>query len=192
MSKHLDIGCGCYPRNPYNQSEIYGVDIISPTKIDNNVIYNICNAATESLPFPDSFFDSISAYDFLEHVPRVQLEGNNSRFPFIDLMNEIHRTLKPDGKFLALTPAFPKKSAFTDPTHINIITDKTHKYFTYPDNWARMYGFNGEFRIIRNHWCYFNAELPNLTTAQKYKRKVAAIIYPRISQHYLWELSAIK
>ena len=27
MSKHLDLGCGRFPRNPLNQSELFGVDI---------------------------------------------------------------------------------------------------------------------------------------------------------------------
>ncbi len=78
--------------------------------------------------------------------------------PFVNLMNEIFRVLKPGGRFYALTPAYPKQSAFVDPTHVNIITRKTHKYFTVPDNWGVMYGFHGTFEIIRTGWRNFDVE----------------------------------
>ena len=44
-------------------------------------------------------------------------------------MNEIYRVLKPGGTFYAITPYYPRDEAFVDPTHVNIITNKTHTYF---------------------------------------------------------------
>lgn len=189
-TKHLDLGCGKYPRNPYKQNELYAVDIIDSESAPG-IKYSKCNIAIEKLPYPDSFFDSISAYDFLEHIPRVQLKDNGSRLPFIEAMNEIFRVLKPGGIFLALTPAFPKRSAFLDPTHVNFITKDTHNYFTAPNNWGQMYGYTGSFSVIRAGWCNFDLEVKEKTL----KRKIVKMIYtfiPRFKQHFLWELKSNK
>lgn len=99
--KHLDIGCGSKPRNPFRYSSLSGVDIYRHPDLLSEVDFRLANLAVEPIPFDDSQFDSISAFDFIEHVPRVL--GNSvlgTRFPFIDLMNEIWRVLKPDGVFL--------------------------------------------------------------------------------------------
>jgi hypothetical protein len=60
--------------------------------------------------------------------------------------------LVPGGRFYALTPAWPHPDAFTDPTHVNIITDRTHTYFCGDKPMARMYGFTGRFRVLRVDW----------------------------------------
>jgi SAM-dependent methyltransferase len=82
------------------------------------------------LPIPTSTFDSISAYDFLEHIPRFAVINNQGQFPFINFMNEVHKSLKPNGIFYAITPCYSREEAFVDPTHINFISRKTHAYFT--------------------------------------------------------------
>ena len=101
-TSHLDIGCNSKPRNPYNADKLYGVDIIDLDTKDFN--YQKCNLIFDSLPFPDSSFDSVSAYDFLEHVPRTTTINNIGVFPFIHVMNEIYRVLKPGGMFHGITP----------------------------------------------------------------------------------------
>lgn len=142
-TKTLDLGCGSKPRNLFNMDEIYGIDI------QNNINPNIVNAdlAVEPIPFPDSFFDSVTAYDFIEHIPRV-IYNPNRRFCFVELMNEIYRVLKPEGVFYSFTPGFPSQPAFSDPTHINIITEDTFPvYFDDVNRYAEMYGFRGYFKI---------------------------------------------
>ena len=69
-------------------------------------------------------------------------------------MNEIWRVLRPGGTFRAHTPAFPKAMAFTDPTHVNIITEDTCKYFCGGDHdqLARSYGFTGMFNLKTQYW----------------------------------------
>ena len=107
-------------------------------------------ASSNLFKFDDNFFDSISAYDFLEHIPRVRIKDNgDTNFPFIDLMNEVYRVLKTKGKFYAVTPYYPKPEAFQDPTHVNIITKKTHEYFCGSDCYGKYYGFKGNFKKIR-------------------------------------------
>ena len=108
----------------------------------------------DPIPFDDSFFDGISAFDFIERIPRV-LYAPRLRFPLVELMNEIHRVLKPGGLFLHSTPAFPSKQAFQDPTHVNIITEDTIPlYFCEPNNWAKElgYGFHGSFELVEQKW----------------------------------------
>lgn len=143
---HLDIGCGSVPRNPYGADLLYGIDfsLIPGTKC--NEFYSV-NLGYDRLPFNDCSFDSISAYDLLEHIPRIGTLNGISHFPFIFLMNEIYRVLKPSGKFLAIFPYYPKVEVFSDPTHVNYITKYTHIYFTNPTNWAAIYGFTGSFNI---------------------------------------------
>ena len=77
--------------------------------------------------------DVVTAFNFVEHVPRCLYTQHTTIFPFVNLMNEIHRVLKPGGFFYSHTPAFPSLEAFTDPTHLNIITEYTFKdYFCRP------------------------------------------------------------
>ena len=85
-TRHLDLGCGPVPRNPYQQDELFGVDI-APTENSSQITIRQANLTLQAIPFPDHYFDSLSAFDFLEHVPRVlpTPDGLSTRFPFIEL-----------------------------------------------------------------------------------------------------------
>ena len=147
-TKTLDLGCGESPKNPFNCTQVYGIDI------RENVSENIKSAdlAIEPIPFADESFDYVTAFDFIEHVPRV-IYMPERRFCFVELMNEIYRVLKPGGIFMSMTPAFPKAPAWRDPTHVNIITTETFPmYFDDTSRLAAMYGFNGYFRILNQGW----------------------------------------
>jgi SAM-dependent methyltransferase len=148
--RHLDLGCGGRPRNPYQRRHLFGVDINASANAAGAHIV-AANLAVNRIPFPDGHFGSVSAYDFLEHVPRIlpTAGGEGTRFPFIELMNEIWRVLAPGGLLYAVTPAYPHPAAFQDPTHVNILTEESHHYFTVPRLLARMYGFNGAFELVR-------------------------------------------
>lgn len=155
---HLDIGSGpTTPRNPLNCSEAWGLDHVRP-KVD--VDWNFVRAdLTKPLPFESNFFDSISAWDVLEHVSR----GDGSANPFLNLMSEIHRVLKPGGYFLAVTPAYPHPFAFQDPTHVNYLTIGTAPYFA-TGGVASTYGYwdcQG-YEILVNDW-----HVVSLTTKPK-------------------------
>jgi SAM-dependent methyltransferase len=152
MTKTLDLGCGPNPNNPFSANEVYGVDIIA------NLAGNIAAAdlALEPIPFPSDHFEFVTAYQFIEHVPRV-IYTPTRRNSFVELMNEIHRVLKQDGIFLSVTPAYPHNAAFQDPTHVNIITEETfHFYFSEPTRWASIYGFTGHFRMLKQEWMGVN------------------------------------
>lgn len=188
-TRHLDLGCGSSPRNPYGQTESHGVDI-APVGHDAGEFFRSANLSLAPIPHPDSSFDSISAFDFLEHVPRVlpTADGTATRFPFIELMNEVSRVLKPGGRFYAVTPAFPHPTAFHDPTHVNIITFGTWEYFCGGNALARMYGFTGQFELLRNEWAIhpeaFSAE-PLKSWQAKWKRWRRTL--RGTNSHVLWE-----
>lgn len=147
--KHLDLGCGDLPRNPYNAQNLYGLDIRKYSDTAQ-VKFCVANLSLEKIPFETGFFSSVSAFDFIEHIPRVLYDParGGTFFPFIELMNEIHRVLKPKGRFYAVTPFFPAEEAFKDPTHVNFISSNTHRYFCGDNPMARMYGFNGDFDLL--------------------------------------------
>jgi SAM-dependent methyltransferase len=151
ISKSLDLGCGPTPRNPYNATEAYGVDI-------NDVGFDFvkqADLAIEPIPFETSSMDFITAFDFIEHVPRLVYINGQRRSSFIELMNEIYRVLKPGGIFRAHTPAYPHPEAFIDPTHVNYITEGTVRYFCENSGlteFGKMYGFNGRFQAQVVEW----------------------------------------
>jgi SAM-dependent methyltransferase len=143
-SNTLDLGCGTQARNPFNAKTIFGIDIRED--LARNVKY--ADLTTEPIPYADDHFDYVTAFDFLEHIPRI-IYTPNRQFPFILLMNEIWRVLKPNGLFLSHTPIYPYTEVFRDPTHVNIFTHETFPfYFDDKIRAAQMYGFTGSFKIV--------------------------------------------
>ena len=143
----LDLGCGLNPKNPFRAEQVYGIDIR-----DNPSKYIKCADLTvEPIPFEDNAFDFITAFDIIEHIPKV-LYAPNRRFPFVELMNEVWRTLKPNGYFLSHTPVYPYSAIFGDPTHVSVVTHETFTgYFDDASRNAEMYGFNGYFKVVSQH-----------------------------------------
>jgi hypothetical protein len=154
----LDLGCGLNPKNPFQAQAVKGCDI----RCDHPDVIQ-CDLFNGSIPFPNEVISAVTAFDFFEHVPRVAT-GQDTRFPFVDLMSDIHRVMRMSGYLYSRTPAYPHPEAFQDPTHANIITDKTFPiYFCGETPLAAMYGFKGSFALIHQCWheCYL------LTVMQK-------------------------
>lgn len=192
-TRHLDLGCGAVPRNPYRRDALFGVDLGSAA--DGDTIRR-ANLALAPIPFDSDSFDSVSAYDFFEHVPRVlgSADGGATRFPFVELMNEVWRVLKPGGLLYAVTPVYPHKAAFVDPTHVNVLTDGTHEYFTRPRLAAAMYGFDGDF-IARRVELTRHRESADYTPppANAWQRlRLAQRIRRGACGHVIWEFEAVK
>ena len=147
----LDLGCGKDPKNPFQAHSVSGVDVRN-VSLPGLRELRTADLVTDPIPYPDNSFDYITAFDFIEHIPRL-IYAPRRRNAFVELMNEIYRCLKPGGLFLSLTPAYPNKQAFQDPTHVNIITEDTFpSYFDDTRRWGRMYGFTGIFRIVHQSW----------------------------------------
>lgn len=211
--RHLDLGCGKFPRNPYRRSELYGIDV-RPAPPGVEFEHRVANLVLEPIPFEDDSFASISAYDFIEHVPRVlaTADGRETVFPFVRLMQEVWRVLAPGGRFYALTPAFPNPEAFVDPTHVNIITERTHEYFCGSQPPGRMYGFQGQFEVRRAEWVHIHDAYSAVagwpenrrphTGLKRLARQLRALSrrlrgkpddgHGRRKIYFLWELEAVK
>ena len=195
---HLDLGCGPMPRNPYRRGRLYGIDLRSGMTLRSGAADGellSANLVLEPIPFADDFFGSVSAYDFLEHVPRQLIDPRSGvlRNPFVELMSEIWRVLAPGGRLLASTPAYPRPEAFQDPTHVNIITRDTHDYFCGDPAPAAMYGFRGGFRVVEVGWSVEkNSREPLQPRWRKRLRNWNHRLFKQGLSHFAWELEAIK
>jgi SAM-dependent methyltransferase len=189
MKKHLDLGCGTKPRNPNNCDELYGLDQYSY----GNPKIQQCRIGLEKLPFADNFFDSVSAFDLLEHVSRQAIDHQAGviTFPFVELMQDIWRVLKPQGQFIALTPAYPAKQAFQDPTHVNFITINTHSYFCGVDKHVGRYGFTGDFHPKDVRWV-LPEEIYGDKSIKLAWRKFRYRYFKGGLTHIYWDLQAVK
>jgi SAM-dependent methyltransferase len=156
----VDLGCGKSCRNPFNAETCIGVDVLELDQPN----YFRCRLGIDGLPFAEGSIDYFTAFDVIEHIPRVLWRDGGLINPFVSLMTEIHRCLKPNGVFYAETPAFPHGVAFQDPTHVNIITEETVYYFC-PKALAQQgedpnlllehgknYGFKGCFSLVDQQW----------------------------------------
>jgi SAM-dependent methyltransferase len=198
MSRHLDLGCGTTPHNPYGKPQVYGVDIrddIEAILAEKGVIAHKANLIFEPIPFEDNFFSSISAIDFLEHVPRQICLGSSNEviYPFIQLMNEIWRVLQPGGRLLAVTPAYPSPLTFADPTHVNHIAEGTHRYFCGESPVGSIYGFHGRFNALipkRSVPTNFRTMPPK--PVESFLRDMGRRISGKGVHHMVWELEAVK
>lgn len=184
-SVHLDLGSGKRPANPFNAAKLFASDIQDLSTSSESYNYEFCKISNISkISLDDQSVDSVSAYDLLEHIPRSWPGSDNSiRYPFIELMNEVSRVLKPGGIFIAVTPAFPSPQSFQDPTHVNIISDETISYFD-ENAWARQlgYGFMGSFTRLHQSWLrgaapYIGRYEENVRPSQFYKLKNQNIIH---------------
>jgi SAM-dependent methyltransferase len=196
ITRHLDLGCGSAIRNPYDRNELYGCDLKEfpqDIKIENFTFVSV-DLSKSKLPFPDNYFDSVSAFDFIEHIPRQSFDHNgNIRSPFIDLMNEIHRVLLPNGLFLASTPAYPRPEVFQDPTHVNFITDKSHSYFCGDEPYGARYGFLGKFLVKKVKWESQKNLIDNKSSSfRKWYRDMEHKFFKGGLSHLTWELIKTK
>ena len=106
--KVVDLGCGNQKQYP----DSIGVDHHAYPGV--NVVADIEN----NLPFKDNCVDHIFAIHILEHVHHLK-----------NLMNEIHRVLKPDGVLHLMVPHVNCDNAVADPTHIRFFNKKTISFF---------------------------------------------------------------
>jgi SAM-dependent methyltransferase len=198
MTKHLDLGCGTTPHNPYSKQHLYGIDIrddVQAILADKGITMRKANLIFEPIPFEDNYFSSVSAVDFLEHMPRQICLGTTNEvvYPFIKLMNEIWRVLEPSGRLIAVTPAYPSPLTFADPTHVNHIAAGTHEYFCGDCPAASIYGFHGKFKVIiakRSVPTNFRKMPPN--PFESFVRDLGRRISGKGLHHMVWELEAVK
>ncbi len=64
-SRHLDIGCGGKPRNPYRCVSVSACDLAFTGAVPAGIQFRAVDLSAQSIPFPDQHFASVSAFDFL-------------------------------------------------------------------------------------------------------------------------------
>lgn len=173
---------------------MFAVDVRLPEGVDATR-FAAADLSVAPIPYPDAYFDSVSAFDFLEHVPRVlpAADGRSTTLPFIRLMNEVWRVLVPGGRFYAVTPAVPSLEAFSDPTHVNYLTEHTHDYFCGKQPGGRAYGFVGRFDLRRAERALLpedfeaDARLTWIRAVKKAVRRARGRL-----THMVWDLVAVK
>jgi SAM-dependent methyltransferase len=146
------MGCGSNPRNPFGAKELIGIDILAESFIKAHQDFKYIQVLPgRAFPLENESIDSISGFDFIEHLPRGSTIDSNL---FISFMNESFRVLKKGGVLLLVTPAFPSPAAFQDPTHVNFISVNTVDYFigSNPDASKLGYGFTGKFQLVTQQW----------------------------------------
>jgi predicted SAM-dependent methyltransferase len=97
----------------------------------------LCDLA-EGLPFKDSSVDEVWAQDILEHIPIGKT---------VFLIEEIYRVLKPEGRFISLTPSTDGRGAFQDPTHVSFWNQNSWLYYM-DDAYRHLYGIKAKFKGV--------------------------------------------
>lgn len=124
--KVLDIGCSlgffleALDKRGY---DTYGMDIsefaISEAKKITRAQLHV-QSADEKFPYPDDFFDAITMFDMIEHIPNCKYT-----------LKEAHRVLKPEGYVFIITSnsdSLLKKILgkkwhwYRDPTHVHLFS----------------------------------------------------------------------
>ncbi len=186
-SRHLDFGCGSSPRNPFDCEVVETVDLIGARSVSKIEI-----GPGMPIPFPDAYFDSVSAYDVLEHISR----DNSGQNLFIFYMNEFSRVLKNSGHGLFIFPEWNTSDVYSDPTHVNFITKETLNYFTGVNSEGGYAGIRTNFEVLINaklrfwkNWVYgaeIDLENQNVSLRRRFsllKRTIKRVLMP---QHRIW------
>jgi SAM-dependent methyltransferase len=114
----LLVGCGTDRRKkvrfeqiPDDWTNLTTLDVDPSVKPD--VVWDLNNTY---LPFNDSQFDEVHAYECLEHVGRQ----GDWKF-FFDQFADFWRILKPNGYFVATVPMWDSPWAWGDPGHTRVL-----------------------------------------------------------------------
>lgn len=113
-------------------------------------------------------------------------------------MNEIHRVLVPGGYALFIFPAYPSNDAFSDPTHVNYLTNSSINYFIGNSSPPYYAGIETNFEKILNNklrlwspWVSYNDD-EDLPYPLNFRRKLSLLKRSALRfsfpQHRIWLL----
>jgi len=121
----LNIGCGLQKLDGYINLDI---DPSNCPDVERDI--------EKGLPFDDNKFDYIYCSHVLEHIKDL-----------IFVMDEIYRTLKPNGIIHIKVPPYDFEGAFSDPTHVRFFTPRSFKYFT-KERFDWVWGYPKDIKCI--------------------------------------------
>lgn len=126
------------------------------------------------LPFEGDSFDSISAFEVMEHVG----QQGDWKF-FFDQWSDIWRILKPGGMFFGTSPHWSSAWAFGDPGHTRIVGAEQLTFLSQP-NYAAQVGISP---MTDYRFCYradFDLVHSKVNEAQQYEYVLRAVKPSRI------------
>jgi SAM-dependent methyltransferase len=110
-ARKLNLGCGLDVRPASDGWVNMDALALHPDIVRHDMIH-------KPWPFPDDHFDAVLASNVLEHVPLIYADhGGWQRDVIYDVMEEIHRVLKPGGKLHALVPVAGSHNAWANAQH---------------------------------------------------------------------------
>jgi len=124
----LNLGCGFRKKEGF-------INIDSNPDTNPDLLHDVA----QGLPYDNDSVDSIIAFDFLEHLERMEVVG---------LMKEIYRVLKSGGQFTHVTPSSEGRGAFQDPHHKSFWNLNTWRYYFVEPDYLKLYGLDFQFKII--------------------------------------------
>lgn len=167
----IDLGCGTRKQKGYvgiDSKKLEGVDIV-------------CGIG-KGLPFEDNTIDRIYANFLFEHIEN-----------FIPFMQELYRICRNGAIIKASFPYWASVTQWKDPTHKQVITIETFRYFS-DDKWyGSEYGINTNFKVKSIKYNYLSPFLQRrryffLFPLRKFLRKHLINIV-----HSVWiELEVVK
>lgn len=171
MTKDLLIGCGSRRDRLDGQPEFGEMVTLDINPAHNpDVVWDLNQLP---LPFEDNSFDTVSAFEVMEHVG----QQGDWRF-FFGQWSDIWRVLKPGGVFFGSSPHHSSNWAWGDPGHTRIVGAEQLYFLTQPH-----YAEVGTSPMTDYRFCYradFDMVHSRVTDSRQYEYALQAVKPSRV------------
>lgn len=115
----LNFGCGLSLMEPTDRTQWDNID------------------KTSHLSLPENYYDLIVAWHVLEHIPADE---------YLDVVQELWKSLTPNGLFVVEVPYGAHDMAWENPTHVRAFFPASFGFMSQPFYWREDYGYRGDFK----------------------------------------------